>query len=163
MNSPKVTREHLGGERVVWTIDSGVVGPVLGLTANIHGDECTGVVVLNRILEMVHLEFGQLRIFPSLNPEGLRETRRESPDMGRDLNRLFPDCIQTKPEVHYELSAVWRALQDPPMDFLVDIHSDSGLAMPYVLVDRCLSQNNVLVESMLEWADATRLFVLWEY
>ena len=48
VNSAKVIREHLGGERVVWTIDSGVTGPVLGLTANIHGDESTGVVVLNR-------------------------------------------------------------------------------------------------------------------
>ena len=147
----------------MWTIDSGRPRPIIGLTANIHGDECTGVVVLNRILEKVHLENGQLRIFPSLNPEGLRETRRESPDMGRDLNRLFPDCLQTNPEVHYELSSVWRALQDPRLDFVVDIHSDSGLAMPYVLMDRYLFENNKLIESMLEWADTTRLFVLWEY
>ena len=31
MNSAKVIREHLGGERVVWTIDSGVVGSCTGI------------------------------------------------------------------------------------------------------------------------------------
>ena len=89
MNSAKVIREHLGGERVVWTIDAGVVGPVIGLTANIHGDESTGVVILNQILEQGHLlQKGKLRIFPSLNPEGWQkygENHRSCPD----LNRLF--------------------------------------------------------------------------
>ena len=137
---PTKSREHLGNERVVWTLDSGRPGPTIGLTANIHGDECTGVVILNRVIEQVHLEYGQLRLFPSLNPDGLRETRRECPNMDRDLNRLFPNCLEENPKVHYELNAVWRALQDPPLDFVMDIHSDSGLAMPYVLMDRCLTR-----------------------
>ena len=65
VNSAKVIREHLGGERVVWTIDSGVMGPVLGLTANIHGDESTGVVVLNQILEQGHvLQKGKVPTVP---------------------------------------------------------------------------------------------------
>ncbi len=162
--SPTVHRQNLGNERVVWTIDSGRSGPTIGLTANIHGDECTGVVVLNRVLEKAHfLEYGRLRIFPSLNPEGLKEAKRESPELGKDLNRLFPNCLDDNPSVHYELSAVWKALQFPALDFVMDIHSDSGLAMPYVLIDRSLSPNPDVVSKMVGWAEATKLLVLWEY
>ena len=164
MNSTKVTREHLGGERVVWTIDSGVIGPVIGLTANIHGDETTGVVVLNQILEQGHLlQKGKLRVFPSLNPEGLAETRRESPRLAQDLNRLFPNCLDTRVAVHPELRSVWFALQDPPLDMLIDIHSDSGLAVPYVLIDRQLSPNLQVGHQMQEMADVLGLCTMQEY
>ena len=164
MNSPKVTREHLGGERVVWTIDSGVIGPVLGLTANIHGDESTGVVVLNQILEQGHmLQKGKLRLFPSLNPEGLSEVRRESPKLAQDLNRLFPNCLDSRVAVHPELRSIWFALQDHHLDMLIDIHSDSGLAMPYVLMDRQLSPNLEVFHKMKEMAEVLGLYTLKEY
>lgn len=164
MNSAKVTREHLGGERVVWTIDSGIVGPVIGLTANIHGDESTGVVVLNQILEQGHLlQKGKLRIFPSLNPEGLAEVRRESPKLAQDLNRLFPNCLDSRVAVHPELRSIWFALQDPHLDMLIDIHSDSGLALPYLLMDRQLSPNIEVLHQMEEMAEILGLYTLKEY
>ena len=164
VNYPKITREHLGHDRVVWTIDSGVFGPVLGLTANIHGDECTGLVALNQLLEQGHrLQKGKIRLFPSLNPEGLVESRRESPRLEKDLNRLFPNCLDPNAAVHPELRTVWRALQDPPLDMLIDIHSDSGLATPYVLLDRQLSQNARVLKSMQEMAEVLGVYAMWEY
>ena len=164
MNSAKVIREHLGGERVVWTIDSGVVGPVVGLTANIHGDESTGVVILNQLLEQGHLlQKGKLRLFPSLNPEGLAEVRRESPKLAQDLNRLFPNCLDARGAVHPELRSIWFALQDPPLDMLIDLHSDSGLAVPYVLMDRQLSPNIQVLHQMQEMAEVLGLYTMQEY
>lgn len=164
MNGAKVTREHLGGTRVVWTIDSKVPGPVLGLTANIHGDEVTGVVVLNQLLEQGHrLQKGMLRIFPSLNPDGLVEVRRESPSVAQDLNRLFPSCLDTRVVVHPELRGVWFALQDPQLDMLIDIHSDSGLAIPYVLLDRQLSPNIQTLHQLQEMAEVLGLCTMNEY
>ena len=164
MNSAKVIREHLGGERVVWTIDSGVVGPVIGLTANIHGDESTGVVILNQLLEQGHLlQRGKLRVFPSLNPEGLAEVRRESPKLAQDLNRLFPNCLDARVAVHPELRSIWFALQDPALDMLIDLHSDSGLAVPYVLMDRQLSPNIQVLHQMQEMAEVLGLYTMQEY
>ena len=161
---PKITREYLGHDRVVWTIDSGVSGPVLGLTANIHGDECTGLVALNQVLEQgSRLKKGKIRLFPSLNPEGLMESKRESPRLGKDLNRLFPNCLDPNAAVHPELRSVWRALQDPPLDMLIDIHSDSGLAMPYVLLDRQLSRNIRVLNQMQDMAEVLGIYTMWEY
>lgn len=164
MTRPKITREHLGADRVVWTVDSGVPGPVLGLTANIHGDESTGLVMLNQVLEQGHrLQKGRLRIFPSLNPEGLVEIRREDPRTGRDLNRLFPNCLDASSVIHPELRSVWRALQESNLDMLVDVHSDSGLAVPYVLMDRQLKPNVQVFNQLLDMTSALGLFTMREY
>lgn len=159
-----MTREHLGQGRVVWTVDSGLVGPTLGLTANIHGDESTGLVILNQLLEQGHLlQKGMLRIFPSLNPQGLAETTRVSPSLELDLNRLFPNCLQSNVAVHPDLRMVWRALQEPTLDMLVDLHSDSGLATPYVLLDRQLVPNVSVLHQMLDMAEALDVFTMMEY
>ena len=48
--SCRVVREYLDNERVVWTVDSQRPGPVIVFTANIHGDECTGVAIINQLL-----------------------------------------------------------------------------------------------------------------
>lgn len=164
MTSPKVTREHLGQGRVVWTVDSGLAGPTIGLTANIHGDESTGLVILNQLLEQGHLlQKGMLRIFPSLNPQGLAETTRMSPSLEMDLNRLFPNCLQSNVAVHPDLRMVWRSLQDPTLDMLVDLHSDSGLATPYLLLDRQLVPNVSVLHQMLDMAEALGVFTMREY
>lgn len=49
------------------------LGPTFLLTANIHGDEITGVVVVHRFLEQLNLNElkGRIICIPSLNPTGL--------------------------------------------------------------------------------------------
>ena len=65
--------------------------------------------------------------------------------------------------VHPELRSIWFALQEPHLDMLIDIHSDSGLAVPYVLMDRQLSPNIQVLHQMQEMADVLGLFTLKEY
>ena len=53
---------------------------------------------------------------------------------------MFPNCLDARVAVHPELRAIWFALQDPGLDMLIDLHSDSGLAVPHVLMDRHIVQ-----------------------
>lgn len=66
-------------------------GPVLCLTAGVHGDELIGVEAVRRIAEDLEpLELrGAVVAVPIANPHGFRRSSRYLPDR-RDLNRYFP-------------------------------------------------------------------------
>ena len=68
-------------------------GPVLWLTANIHGDEYTGIPVIHKTIEKLDLKKlnGAIVAIPSLNPAGSRVTSRCPYYDQKDPNRLFPD------------------------------------------------------------------------
>jgi predicted deacylase len=68
-------------------------GPVLWLTANIHGNEYTGIPVIHKVinsLEITKLK-GTIIAIPSLNPAGARVKNRVPYYDRKDPNRLFPD------------------------------------------------------------------------
>lgn len=66
-------------------------GPVLFVTAAIHGDEVNGVEIIRRLLERKGLQrlHGTLVAVPVVNTYGLIQQSRYLPDR-RDLNRSFP-------------------------------------------------------------------------
>jgi predicted deacylase len=66
-------------------------GPVLLLTAGLHGDELIGVEILRRLLQMRNLRSlkGSLVIVPIVCMPAFLARSRYLPDR-RDLNRLFP-------------------------------------------------------------------------
>ncbi len=67
-------------------------GPVVGITAAIHGNEINGVRVLHRLLEAVpasRLLCGTIVAVPVVNTPGFLVNRREFHD-GADLNRTMP-------------------------------------------------------------------------
>lgn len=66
-------------------------GPVLLLTAGLHGDELIGVEILRRLLQMRNLRSikGSLIIVPVVCMPAFLARSRYLPDR-RDLNRLFP-------------------------------------------------------------------------
>lgn len=68
-------------------------GPVLWLTANIHGNEYTGIPVIHQIMNKIDIEKlkGTIVALPSLNPSGSRIKKRSPYYDGKDPNRLFPD------------------------------------------------------------------------
>ncbi|HUT81675.1 MAG TPA: succinylglutamate desuccinylase/aspartoacylase family protein, partial [Candidatus Bathyarchaeia archaeon] len=88
--------EHPTGtiERLPIIIAQGKIdGPILWLTANIHGDEYTGIPVIHNIIN--NLDLNQLKgaiiAIPTLNPAGSRTTSRYPYYDKKDPNRLFPD------------------------------------------------------------------------
>lgn len=66
-------------------------GPVLLVSAAIHGDELNGVEIIRRLLKLRQLQSlsGTLIVVPIVNVHGFLAHSRYLPD-GRDLNRSFP-------------------------------------------------------------------------
>lgn len=70
-------------------------GPILWLSAAIHGDEINGVDIIRQVLEIVRPKElqGTLLAVPVVNIFGFIEQSRYLPDR-RDLNRSFPGSAQ---------------------------------------------------------------------
>ncbi len=68
-------------------------GPVVWLTANIHGDEYTGIPVIHSVINNLNLTkmAGAIVAIPTLNPAGSRTISRVPYYDKKDPNRLFPD------------------------------------------------------------------------
>ena len=66
-------------------------GPVLFVSAAVHGDELNGVEIIRRLLKLKSLRSvrGTLLVIPIVNVHGFLNQSRYLPDR-RDLNRSFP-------------------------------------------------------------------------
>jgi predicted deacylase len=75
----------------VKVINGSKLGPVLFVTAAIHGDEINGVEIIRRLLRQLRAEelCGALIAVPVVNVHGFLQRSRYLPDR-RDLNRSFP-------------------------------------------------------------------------
>src|SRR5262245_34029288 len=73
-------------------VGSGKPGPLAVVTANLHGDEATGVGAVHVLASRLDglLARGRVRLFPSLNPVGLAQGTRGLPGDELDPNRCFP-------------------------------------------------------------------------
>lgn len=156
-----------GGPRIpVITLDSGEPGPVLCVGANLHGDECTGLGVvhgLDRLLPGI-LERGRVHLYPSLNPLGLEQASRRLPGDALDPNRAFPGSARgSRAERHAE--RLWRDLMGRRPELYIDLHTDTGGAVPYAIVDRVVRgpRAAALAARCRVLAAASGLTVLGEY
>ena len=138
--------------------------PTLVITANLHGDECTGIGVVHKIMENINsiLHHGTLVLYPSLNPDGLRSTMRHYPEGKADLNRCFPGKKQGYPAEQH-LYHIWNDIVQRKPTALIDLHTDSGSAVPYTLVDRVLNHDTKLQEKTWAFAKTSNLLPIWEY
>ena len=120
-------------------------GPVLWLTANIHGNEVCGIPVLHRLMtaELCHSLRGTVVALPTLNPSGLRTNRRHPYYDDRDPNRTFPGMRrdtgeQREPSVYERLSARLLDTIRESANFYVDLHTASVMSVPFSIRDRVL-------------------------
>lgn len=120
-------------------------GPVLWLTANIHGAEYNGVAVIHHLLTpdlLTHLR-GTVIAIPTLSPAGLRVGQRSPYYLnGKDPNRLFPGLPGTdEHEDAHPPSAVELAYArlfeqiDATADYLIDLHDFGINAIPFAFRD----------------------------
>lgn len=146
----------------------GAKGPVVAITANVHGDECIGVGAVLRLIPLLEarLARGTVHLYPTLNPEGLERRSRKVPEDDQDLNRLFPGEADGSPTERLAHS-VWTDLCARHPDLLVDLHSDAPSALPYALLDRATGLRPAVRASVENAAravaDASGLTVLHEY
>lgn len=99
-------------------------GPVLGLTAAIHGNELNGIKVIQEVLEQININElkGIIIAVPGLNQVSVTQDRRRFFD-DEDLNRNFPGKEKGNRSQQY----VWQ-INDKilsKIDYLIDMHTAS--------------------------------------
>ncbi len=97
-------------------------GPVLGITAAVHGDEINGTGAIRRLIQEPPFELkrGALILVPVINMMGFERHSRYTPDR-RDLNRTFPGSKNgslTGRLAHLIMKEVVGRC-----DYLVDLHT----------------------------------------
>jgi predicted deacylase len=99
-------------------------GPVLGVTAAVHGNELNGVPIIHRLaskLDATRL-CGTLVAVPVVNVPGYLENRREYRD-GADLNRVMPGKPVGTEAQTYAYRFLTRIVHC--FEYLVDLHTAS--------------------------------------
>lgn len=97
-------------------------GPVLFVSAAVHGDELNGVEIIRRLLRLKGLENlrGTLIAVPIVNVHGFLRHSRYLPDR-RDLNRCFPGT--SKGSVAARLAKVFVDEIVSKADYGIDLHT----------------------------------------
>lgn len=111
-------------------------GPVLGISAAVHGNELNGIRIIHRLvggLDLMRLK-GALVCAPIVNVPSFNVGKRHFPD-GQDLNHVFPGRRQGRASEQYARRFVKTFL--PACNYLIDIHtaSEGRVNTMYVRVD----------------------------
>lgn len=111
-------------------------GPVLGVTAAVHGDELNGSRIIHHLIDDLDLEQlkGTLVCVPIVNVPAYNATQRRFTD-GLDLNHVFPGKKDGRSAEQY--AKAFESSFLPVVDYLVDIHTASPgrVNTMYVRVD----------------------------
>lgn len=122
-------------------------GPTLWVTGGVHGDEATGVAVVQDVVtticEAVDLTTlaGTVVCVPIVNPAGLRRNERTSYYGGDDPNRYFPDVerdSERPPETQERIDTRLFETIKEEADLLIDCHTAQVGSVPFVIRDRVL-------------------------
>ena len=102
-------------------------GPILAVTAAVHGDEYEGVEAIPRIFKQIEPELlrGTLLMVPVCNMAAYEAATRNSPVDGLNLARVFPGEQQG---TLTRRIAYWLAEKlIKPADFFIDLHSGGAI------------------------------------
>ena len=101
-------------------------GPVVLVTAGIHGDEINGVEIVRQFLarKMNKVLRGTVICIPVMNVFGFLNLQREFPD-GRDLNRIFPGAKKGPLASRFAFQLSDEIL--PVVDYALDFHTGGAM------------------------------------
>jgi predicted deacylase len=99
-------------------------GPVLGLTAAIHGNELNGIKIIHDVFHTLDVSKvkGTLVAVPGLNSLGITMNQREYVD-GTDLNRIFPGKVKGNRAEQLVHQIATKVI--PLFEYHVDLHTAS--------------------------------------
>ena len=143
-------------------------GPSVFVVGGVHGDELIGTAAMHALDEFLqeHLVCGTVTMIPCANPDGAVRRVRHVPGDRRDLNRAFPGNEDGSASAQLA-SLIWSEVESKRPDVLLDLHSDSGHAIPYAILDRPVATKGkrrvALEERMRLLADGSGLRWFWEY
>jgi predicted deacylase len=125
-----------------------IEGPTFFLTANVHGNELTGIAVIHDVVtqQLAEQLKGTVVAIPSLNPTGLRLYQRYPEYQDEDPNRQFPEGRFTTTEEDEEdkkflkpyeqVAALIYKILEKYADYHLDLHNHSLRSIPYSILDR---------------------------
>lgn len=124
MWSPDRVFEGMSSETPVLVVHGRESGPVLCLTAALHGDELNGIEIVRRVFQDLAPESlrGTVIGMPIVNIHGFRRGSRYLPDR-RDLNRFFPGNPQGSSASRIAYSLFEEVIRGCTV--LVDLHTGS--------------------------------------
>lgn len=124
MWSPDRVFEGMSSETPVLVVHGRESGPVLCLTAALHGDELNGIEIVRRVFQDLSPESlrGTVIGMPIVNIHGFRRGSRYLPDR-RDLNRFFPGNPQGSSASRIAYSLFEDVIRGCTV--LVDLHTGS--------------------------------------
>jgi len=124
-------------------------GPTFFLTANIHGEELTGIAIIHDLVTegLAHELKGTVVAIPTLNPSGLRSLQRFPEFDKQNPNRLFPEGMFAEKEEDEDEDKKYPSPQEQIAqkiysylekyaDLLIDLHNDELRSIPYAVLDR---------------------------
>ena len=139
---PKQSLDGLSLPTPVLVVNGAQKGPVLCLTAAIHGDELNGIEIVRRILHGIDPGklSGTVIGVPIVNLQGFQRVSRYLTDR-RDLNRFFPGNPQGSSAARIAYSFFHEVVSH--CHFLVDLHTGSAHRTNLPQVRANLHQENV--------------------
>ncbi len=117
------------GRTQVYVVDSQIAGPVVMITAGIHGNELAGPRAAEQIRHWT-LKRGKLIIVPQANRPALKNNSRNVPDVPGEianLNRNFPTTEHEEPKCPLS-TALWEFAESRQPDWLLDLHEGIDFA-----------------------------------
>ncbi len=122
-------------------------GPVLALTAGMHGDEINGMEIVRRILEegLHRVKRGTVVCMPITNMYGFLNFSRDVPD-GKDVNRSFPGSKRGSLASRVAYNLTHQII--PFIDYGIDFHTGGAMRTNYPQVRSML--NNEVNQKLAE-------------
>jgi len=121
----------------VLVADSKLPGPIVWLTACIHGDEVGGTAIVHEVFSLLRrtgLKCGAVHAFPLINSLGFETVSRYINTDREDLNRCFPG--KANGSMGEQLARrLFDAIMKSNPDLVIDLHNDWVRSIPYVLVE----------------------------
>ncbi|MFC1850202.1 succinylglutamate desuccinylase/aspartoacylase family protein [candidate division CSSED10-310 bacterium] len=141
----------------ILTLGSGT--PILAIISGIHGNEISGLFVIEQFLKRLTTFKGQINIIPSAYPLTQSLKMRLSPHDFKDLNRVFPgNPDKTFPEqIAYQLM---KFLRESQSNLVIDFHS-FGLKNPIMAIYMHCGSPEVKQKS-LQYINAFQPAMIWK-
>lgn len=147
----------------VLTADSKVPGPVVWLTACIHGDEVGGTAIVHEVFSLLRrtgLKCGVVHAFPLVNSMGFENVSRYINTDREDLNRCFPGKANGSMGEQLARRLFDQIMKSKP-DLVIDLHNDWVRSIPYALVEPAENYSSKrLGDKVLRFARATKLLMV---
>ena len=131
------------------TLDSKTPGPIVWLTACIHGDEPGGTAIIHDVMARVRklgLRCGAIHALPLINSMGFENVSRFINADHEDLNRCFPGDADGSmgEQIAHRLFNLIRKSQP---SLVVDLHNDWIQSVPYLLLEHPSLYRNADIEA----------------